>query len=130
LIMDYQPVVLGSLDDHDKLLALASAAVDLARRAGITIAYVRVAFADEDYERWLKAAPCPMRRLRPRSTTGSNPRPATSWCARRASGHSRPPTSNSESRLVMRSRAVKRDGLGIDRIRPWKRCRIFSALPS
>jgi nicotinamidase-related amidase len=50
LIMDYQPAVLGSLDDHDQLLTLASGAVDLARQTGITVAYVRVAFADEDYE--------------------------------------------------------------------------------
>ena len=50
LIMDYQPAVLGSLDDHDQLLTLASGAIDLARQAGITVAYVRVAFADEDYE--------------------------------------------------------------------------------
>src|SRR6478752_859118 len=48
--MDYQPAVLGGLDDHDQLLTLASGAIDLARQAGITIAYVRVAFADEDYE--------------------------------------------------------------------------------
>jgi nicotinamidase-related amidase len=50
LIMDYQPAVLGSLDDHDHLLTLASGAIGLARQAGITVAYVRVAFADEDYE--------------------------------------------------------------------------------
>jgi hypothetical protein len=48
--MDYQPAVLGSLDDHDQLLTLASGAIDLARQAGITVAYVRLAFADEDYE--------------------------------------------------------------------------------
>ena len=50
LIMDYQPAILGSLDDHDQLLTLASGAVDLARQAGITVGYVRVAFTDEDYE--------------------------------------------------------------------------------
>ena len=50
LIMDYQPATLGSLTDHDQLLTLASRAIDLARQAGITVAYVRVAFADEDYE--------------------------------------------------------------------------------
>ena len=48
LIMDYQPAVLGSLDDHDQLLTLASGAIDLARQAGITVAHVRVAFADRD----------------------------------------------------------------------------------
>jgi len=50
LIMDYQPAVLGRLNDHDRLLTLASGAIDLTRQAGITAAYVRVAFADEDYE--------------------------------------------------------------------------------
>jgi hypothetical protein len=34
--MDYQPAVLGSLDDHDHLLTLASGAIGLARQAGIT----------------------------------------------------------------------------------------------
>src|SRR6201987_550002 len=50
LIMDYPPAVLGGLNDHDQLLTLASGAIDLARQAGITVAYVRVAFADQDYE--------------------------------------------------------------------------------
>jgi Isochorismatase family len=50
LIMDYQPAVLGGLSDHDQLLTLASGAIDLARQAGITVVYVRVAFADEDYK--------------------------------------------------------------------------------
>jgi len=50
LIMDYQPAVLGSLADHDQLLTLASGAIGLARQAGITVAYVRVAFADQDYD--------------------------------------------------------------------------------
>jgi hypothetical protein len=48
--MDYQPAVLGGLGDHDHLLTLASGAIGLARQAGITIAYVRVAFADQDHE--------------------------------------------------------------------------------
>jgi len=48
--MDYQPAILGGLGDHDHLLTLASGAIDLARQAGITVAYVRVAFADQDYE--------------------------------------------------------------------------------
>ena len=48
--MDYQPAILGSLDDHDQLLTLAWGAIGLARLAGITVAYVRVAFADQDYE--------------------------------------------------------------------------------
>ena len=50
LIMDYQPAILGGLNDHDQLLTLASGAIGLARQAGITVAYVRVAFADQDYE--------------------------------------------------------------------------------
>jgi len=50
LVMDYQPAVLGRLDDHDQLLTLASGAIDLARQTGITVAYVRIAFSDEDYE--------------------------------------------------------------------------------
>jgi hypothetical protein len=44
--MDYQPAVLGGLGDHDHLLTLASGAIGLARQAGITIAYLRVTFAD------------------------------------------------------------------------------------
>ena len=50
LIMDFQPAILGHLEDHGYLLHLASGAIDFARLAGITVAYVRVAFADEDYE--------------------------------------------------------------------------------
>ena len=50
LIMDYQPAALGRLDDHDQLVTLASGAIDLARQSGITVAYVRVGFADEDYK--------------------------------------------------------------------------------
>jgi hypothetical protein len=52
--MDYQPAVLGGLGDHDHLLTLASGAIGLARQAGITIAYLRVTFADQDYEQVLR----------------------------------------------------------------------------
>jgi nicotinamidase-related amidase len=48
--MDYQPAVLDRLGDYDELLTLASGAIDLARKVGVTVVFVRVAFADEDYE--------------------------------------------------------------------------------
>lgn len=49
LIMDYQPAILGRVDDHEQLLELSSGVIDLAREKGITVTFVRVAFADEDY---------------------------------------------------------------------------------
>jgi nicotinamidase-related amidase len=50
LVMDYQPAILARAPDHENLLARMSAAIDTARQHGAHVAYVRVAFADEDYE--------------------------------------------------------------------------------
>jgi nicotinamidase-related amidase len=50
LVMDYQPGILGQIDDPDALAARAREAVETLRAAGATIGYVRVAFADEDFD--------------------------------------------------------------------------------
>jgi nicotinamidase-related amidase len=50
LIMDYQPGILARLDDADTLLERASEAIAVARRRGVQVGYVRVAFEDDDYE--------------------------------------------------------------------------------
>jgi len=50
VVMDYQPGILGRLKDADGLVARAAQAISVCRRHGATIAYVRVAFADADYE--------------------------------------------------------------------------------
>jgi nicotinamidase-related amidase len=51
VLMDFQPVVLGTLAEGDTAALLASAgkALTWARSAGLTVAYVRVAFRDADY---------------------------------------------------------------------------------
>jgi nicotinamidase-related amidase len=49
LVMDYQPGILGRLEDADALLDRAVDAIAQVRDAGGHIGYVRVAFADEDY---------------------------------------------------------------------------------
>jgi nicotinamidase-related amidase len=50
LVMDYQPVVLGSLSDADDLLSRVTEAIAIVRRHGGQVGYVRVAFDDADYE--------------------------------------------------------------------------------
>jgi nicotinamidase-related amidase len=50
LVMDYQRGILERLPDPDAQLARAEAALELARGVGAHVGYVRVAFADEDYE--------------------------------------------------------------------------------
>jgi len=50
LVMDYQPGILGRLPDADALIARAAEAIALARRRGVQVGYVRVAFADADYD--------------------------------------------------------------------------------
>jgi nicotinamidase-related amidase len=50
LVMDYQPVVLGSLSDADELLSRVAEAISIVRRHGGQVGYVRVAFDDADYE--------------------------------------------------------------------------------
>jgi nicotinamidase-related amidase len=51
VLMDFQPAVLGTLAESDTAVLLASAgkALTWARSAGLTVAYVRVAFRDADY---------------------------------------------------------------------------------
>ena len=48
LVMDVQPGIIGRLDDPDALVERLRGAVAAARSAGATIAFVRVAFTDED----------------------------------------------------------------------------------
>lgn len=50
LVMDYQVGILERLDDSDALLQRAQEALATARRHGAHVGYVRVAFADADYE--------------------------------------------------------------------------------
>jgi nicotinamidase-related amidase len=50
LMMDYQVGILERLDDSDALLQRAQEALATARRHGAHVGYVRVAFADADYE--------------------------------------------------------------------------------
>jgi nicotinamidase-related amidase len=50
LIMDYEPGILGRLEDVDALLDRAAEAIAVARGQGALVAYVRVAFDDDDYE--------------------------------------------------------------------------------
>jgi nicotinamidase-related amidase len=50
LVMDYQPVVLGSLGDAEELLSRVAEAIAVVRRHGGQVGYVRVAFDDADYE--------------------------------------------------------------------------------
>jgi nicotinamidase-related amidase len=50
LVMDYQPVVLGSLGDAEELLSRVAEAIAIVRRYGGHVGYARVAFDDADYE--------------------------------------------------------------------------------
>jgi nicotinamidase-related amidase len=49
LVMDYQPVVLGPVSEADKLVGNAREAIDIVRRHGGRVGFVRVAFEDEEY---------------------------------------------------------------------------------
>src|SRR5258708_28875559 len=49
LIMDYQPAVLDLVSDGDNLMGHANEAIDFARRPGVTVGFVRIAFEDDDY---------------------------------------------------------------------------------
>lgn len=51
LVMDYQNGIVQFLDDADALLSRVGFAIEEVRRHGGHVAYVRVAFDDEDYER-------------------------------------------------------------------------------
>src|SRR5262249_8196497 len=49
LLMDYQPVVLDSVGDADKLVGHATEAIEIVRHCGGHVGFVRIAFEDEDY---------------------------------------------------------------------------------
>jgi nicotinamidase-related amidase len=61
LVMDYQPGIVGRLEDGDALVARAREAIEAARAAGATVGYVRVAFTDEDYDAMPDDAPMAQR---------------------------------------------------------------------
>jgi nicotinamidase-related amidase len=48
LVMDYQPGIIGRLEDADAQVARAARALELTRAAGMHVGYVRVAFTPED----------------------------------------------------------------------------------
>jgi nicotinamidase-related amidase len=48
LSMDFQNAIVGRIEDADALVARQAAALAAARAAGVTIAHVRVGFADGD----------------------------------------------------------------------------------
>lgn len=50
LVMDYQPAILANLPDADVLLARIAKVIDAARRSGVQVGYVRVAFTEADYQ--------------------------------------------------------------------------------
>jgi nicotinamidase-related amidase len=49
LLMDFQPAILASVAEPDRLLGGAQTALSWARSEGVQVCYVRVAFAEEDY---------------------------------------------------------------------------------
>ena len=51
LVMDYQNGIAGRMPNIDEIVVKMKRTIETARQAGITIGYVRVAFADEDYEK-------------------------------------------------------------------------------
>ena len=53
LVMDYQNGIIGSISNAQEVLERAARAIDVARRHGATVGYVRVAFDDAD----IKAIP-------------------------------------------------------------------------
>jgi nicotinamidase-related amidase len=66
LVMDYQPGILGRLEDGDVLVRRARAAIATARAAGATVGYVRVGFTDEDFEAIPEGAPMARVKAMPR----------------------------------------------------------------
>jgi nicotinamidase-related amidase len=69
LVMDYQPGIIGRLDDGDALVARAQEAIAAARAAGATVGYVRVAFTDEDFDAMPGGAPMARVKAMPREHT-------------------------------------------------------------
>jgi nicotinamidase-related amidase len=57
LVMDYQPGIVGRIEEGDALVARAQEAIAAARAAGATVGYVRVAFTDEDFDAMPDGAP-------------------------------------------------------------------------
>jgi nicotinamidase-related amidase len=57
LVMDYQPGIVGRLEDGDALVTRAQEAIAAARAAGATVGYVRVAFTDEEFDSMPEGAP-------------------------------------------------------------------------
>ncbi len=49
LLMDFQPVIVDSAPDADGLLQRATTARQVARKHGVRVGYVRVAFGPQDY---------------------------------------------------------------------------------
>jgi nicotinamidase-related amidase len=49
LVMDFQPTILSNLPNADELVERAADAISQARKAGVKIVYVRVAFTPQDY---------------------------------------------------------------------------------
>jgi nicotinamidase-related amidase len=50
LVMDFQPGIIGMLSEPDALVARVAETIALARRHGVHVGYVRVAFTDADYD--------------------------------------------------------------------------------
>ena len=48
LVMDFQPGIVGRIEGADELLGRVENAIAVAREAGATVGYVRVALNDED----------------------------------------------------------------------------------
>ena len=66
LVMDYQPGILGRIEDGDALVARAQEAIAAARAAGATVGYVRVAFTDADFDAMPDGAPMARVKAMPR----------------------------------------------------------------
>ncbi len=66
LVMDYQPGIIGRLEDGDALVTRAQEAIAAARAAGATVGYVRVAFTDEDFDALPDGAPMARVKAMPR----------------------------------------------------------------
>jgi nicotinamidase-related amidase len=66
LLMDYQPGIVGRIDDAEALIGRARTALAAARAAGATVGYVRVGFTDEDMEGMPEGAPMARVKAMPR----------------------------------------------------------------
>jgi nicotinamidase-related amidase len=66
LVMDYQPGIVGRIEDSEALVTRAQEAIAAARAAGATVGYVRVAFTDEDFDALPDEAPMARIKAMPR----------------------------------------------------------------